>query len=821
MSTVETPMIRQYLEIKSNYKDALLFFRLGDFYEMFMEDALVASKTLGLTLTGRGKDENRIPMCGVPHHAAENYISKLVLNGFKVAICEQTEDATLSKGLTKRDVVRVVTPGTIQSQHILEEKENNYLVAVMANSTGFSGSMMDISTGEFFVFEAGNEAELYGILAGIPTKEVLIPEDSTLTFDDSILKNNCRFSDSKTAEKKLTHFFKIQSLSGFGLEGYDACFPVAWALLDYVQLTQKTALTHITTLKALQRHKHLYMDKVTIKNLELTESRDSQQKTGSLFWVLDYTKTAMGARHLKSMIRTPLLHISDITKRLDSIDVLLNDLLSREEIRDCLNAIYDLERLVSRLVTYQNNPRECLALKQSLEALIPLKDVLPHLQGDFFEELSTYFQLTFSENSALMQLMKLIENGINPAAPATLKDGNIINPGFSEELDNLMRSFKDIRQWIAGLEEAEKQQTGLKTLKVGFNKVFGYYIELSKNQADQAPVHYIRKQTLANAERFITPELKDKETILLHGEEKQQQLEAQIFLEIIEAIKTETPQLLDLARRLAQLDALQSLATAAQKHHYSRPVFDADSKQTLFIKNGRHPILERQTDMTFIPNTITLSATENRFILLTGPNMAGKSTLMRQIALTVIMAQIGSFVPASEVRLSPVDKLFTRIGALDNLYFGQSTFMVEMLETASILNSATDRSLVILDEVGRGTSTYDGMSIACAVSEYLYDTTQARTLFATHYHELTGLSKKWPLLGNFSMEVVETESGIVFTHRVISGPADKSYGIHVAEMAGLPPSVISRAQSLLASIENNTPDDVIKSSPIPLQLNLF
>jgi DNA mismatch repair protein MutS len=821
MSTVaDTPMIRQYLEVKGQHKDAILFFRLGDFYEMFMEDALTASKVLDLTLTGRGKDDNRIPMCGIPYHAAENYISKLVSKGFKVAICEQVEDASLSKGLTKREVVKIITPGTAQSQNLLDESENNYLLAVCNHGSAFAGALLDISTGEFSVFRCETEAEFSGLLASLPTKEILIPETFSYTFDESILLNKLPFSDPKLANDHLLSFFKIYAATGFGLDDFISSFPAAWALLDYVKLTQKTALSQITTLKAYRRHDTVFMDRVTIKNLELTESRESQHKKGSLFWVLDYTKTAMGARKLKHMIRNPLTDTTLITKRLDAIEILLGDLLSREELRECLGQVYDLERLVSRMVSNHHNPREWLALKSSLEALMPLGSILSHLHGEWFTELASYFQQAFSPDEVFQSLITLIQNSIRDDAPPTLKDGRVIKPGFSEELDQLVKSFKDIREWIAGLEETERKATGLKSLKVGFNKVFGYYIEVSQLQADNVPPHYIRKQTLANAERFITPELKDKETILLHGEEKQQQLETALFLELVDTLRSHTPALQVLAQHLADIDTIQSLTMAAQKNNYSRPVFEPETSQTLSIIQGRHPILEKHSSTPFVPNTVSMNTDSHTFILLTGPNMAGKSTLMRQIALTVIMAQMGSFVPATELRLSPIDKLFTRIGALDNLYFGQSTFMVEMLETASILNTATHNSLVILDEVGRGTSTYDGMSIACAVSEHLYTTIGCRTLFATHYHELTGLAKKWPLLKNFNMQVVETDSGIVFTHQVKEGPADKSYGIHVAQMAGLPRSVIDRAQSLLEKMENNT-SDLIKPSTIPLQMELF
>ncbi len=822
IATADTPMIRQYRDIKAQHEDAILFFRLGDFYEMFMDDATVAAKALELTLTGRGKDENRIPMCGIPYHASENYITKLIAKGFKVAICEQTEEATAGKGLTKREVVRIITPGTVTSASMLDEKENNYLLAVSAHGKDqhLGCSVLDITTGEFRVFTLDTTKDLDGILTNFPIREILTDGSiKNYSFPDGILINTVTFNTVPQASAALQKFFQRYALQAFGTEDAAQAYPAAQAILSYVGHTQKDCLASMTKLLPWKRHRCLGMDKVTMKNLELTESREQQLKTGTLFWVLDHTKTAMGARALKLMIKNPLTEVPTLEKRLDAIDALLHDLLSREEIRDILSQLYDLERITTRIITNQDNPRDCIALKETLQAITPLDKILHHLPGELFEKLGLFFHKARHPQSPYQRIIDLVDRSILESPPPTLKSANVIRPGYSEKLDELMLSFKEVRQWIAQLEPQERQATGIKSLKVGFNKVFGYTIEIPASQSHAAPPHYIRKQTLANAERYITPELKEKENILLHAETKQQELETEIYREIIDQIREHTEPLQVLARHLARIDTLQSLATAAQKNTYTRPQFVDQDQQLLDIQEGRHPILEKNSTHPFVPNTITMTQEKNRLMLLTGPNMAGKSTLMRQVALIVVMAQIGSFVPATRCRLSPVDKLFTRIGALDNLYFGQSTFMVEMLETATIINNATQNSLIILDEVGRGTSTYDGMSIACAVSEHLHNVIQARTLFATHYHELTGLQDRLSALENYRMDVQETKNGIVFTHTCLPGPADKSYGVHVAQMAGLPATVVKRAENLLKTLESQ--QKVLLDTKKPHQLQLF
>ncbi len=814
----DTPMLRQYLSIKATQQDAILFFRLGDFYEMFLDDAIVASRVLSLTLTGRGKEDNRIPMCGIPYHAAESYIAKLVKHGYKVAICEQTEEATAGKGLTKREVVKIVTPGTVTANASLNEKDNNYLLSVFPlGHTHFGSAVLDITTGEFRVFKINDANELDALLTNFPIREVITTTDCPHEFPKGLLINRRPFTDVKTATLTLEKFFTRFATHAFGIEDVAAAFPAAQAILDYIQHTHQQTLSQITRLLPWKRDRCIALDKVTMKNLELTENRD-QHSTHTLFWVLDYTKTAMGARHLKLMIKNPLTDAPTIEKRLDAIDSLLHDLESKEGIRDALSTIYDIERLITRIVTEHNNPRDLIALKDSLIAIGPLATLLENLPGEICTSLATFFKKSLSPNSSYTRIITLIQTAIKAEPPVSLKDGKIINPGFSQELDALNAQFADIRHWIQNLEAHERLSTGIKSLKVGFNKVFGYYIEISNANRDPVPDTYIRKQTLTNAERYITPELKEKENILLHAEEKQIQLEAELYKSIIANIRQYTEELQLLARHIARLDSLQSLATAAQKHHYTRPSFTSDIDQALTIIDGRHPILERNSQTPFIPNNIHLNTLDQTFILLTGPNMAGKSTLMRQIALTVIMAQMGSFVPAKHLELSIVDKLFTRIGALDNLYFGQSTFMVEMLETATILHNATSKSLIILDEVGRGTATYDGLSIAAAVSEHIHNHIKARTLFATHYHELTALEGPLKKCKNYKMDVQETTTGIVFTYKCLPGPADKSYGIHVAQMAGLSKSIISRATQILAKLEQSGSGVIDAKNPLQLQL---
>lgn len=820
MTTIDTPMLRQYREIKAKAEDAILFFRLGDFYEMFLTDAEKASRELDITLTGRGKDDNRVPMCGIPYHAAEGYIQRLVSRGYKVAICEQVEEAT-GKGLTRREIVRVVTPGTITGQGALDEKTNNYLLAVVGchktetphldlgvrtpeQKKTYGVSFLDLSTGEYRI-GMFSEPDFLALLDRISPREMLVDQKSMLSIGNAsetdILQNRIDMLSHTDARKRLSTHFGEHAFSGMGISHMADAFPAAWALLHYVMTTQRSELQHITRLRGVGVSGYLFMDRVTIQNLELIQPRgqDFGKKT-TLYGILDETRTAMGGRKLKQLIQYPLADPLRIQARLDALESLFQDRLSREEIRVLLENVYDIERLLGRIVTQQPNPRELIALKQTIASLAMLPTILVHLTGELFARYQSLFAYFSEPDNVYIRVMQLIESAINDPSPVTIRDGGVIRAGFSTALDDLMASFQEVREWIQGLEGAERDATGIKSLKVGYTKVFGYYIEVPNAQLSKVPQHYIRKQTLANAERFITPELKEKESFLLNGEENQRELEAGIYAQVVASVLEAVGEFQTLASAVAEIDCLQALATVSVRHGYTRPLFVPEPGKLHFI-GSRHPILERDTTKPFIPNEVCMHQ-ESRFLLITGPNMAGKSTLMRQVALTVIMAQIGCFVPAERAELSVVDKLFTRIGALDNLYFGQSTFMVEMLETATILNNATSQSLIVLDEVGRGTSTFDGMSLAAAISHYLYDS-GARTMFATHYHELTVLADRFPAFRNYAMQIQETPEGIVFTHRFLEGAADKSYGIHVAQMAGLPEKIIRQASDLLVGFERD------------------
>ncbi|NDC82465.1 DNA mismatch repair protein MutS [bacterium] len=797
--SLNTPMLRQYSEIKAEFQDAILFFRLGDFYEMFQEDAKIASRELELTLTGRGKDENRVPMCGIPHHASENYIQKLVSRGFKVAICEQVEDSAANKGLTRREVVKIVTPGTVMSASALGKNETNFLVGVSAIKGGFSLSFLELSTGEFKVCRVKNISELERHIQRLQPKEIVLPVKLNWTPPDDLVVNRTDFLSGDRAAQLLINHFGSASLASFGLDGDTDWLSSALAVLEYAKFVQKTSLPHVHKLMPYTFDDIMILDRTTMVNLELVQSRDSSTKQSSMFALLNETCTAMGGRKLRSVIAEPLRNVKRIEARLDAVEELVLDFHTRGEIRDVLNEIYDIERLVGRIVSGTNNPRDCISLRDSLNALNRLPNLLTEFSSRFLRRQFNFYADVLASNSPVMTTVQLITDAIVEGPPTSARDGGIIKDGYSQVLDDLKQSFAEVRQWIASLEEMERGATGIRSLKVGFNKVFGYYIELPNSHKDKIPDHYVRKQTLANAERYITPELKEKELILLNGEERQFALEYELFQEIVRSIFETVPFIQEVALMLSELDTIQSLATVSQKNGYVRPRFEARENRMLMIDSGRHPIVERGLE-TYTPNSVSMTK-DHRFLLVTGPNMAGKSTMMRQVALAVVMAQMGCFVPANAMHLSPVDRLYTRIGALDNLYKGHSTFMVEMLETASILGTATPDSLVILDEVGRGTSTFDGMSIACSITKDIALRIGARTLFATHYHELTALEGRLPGLFNYTMEIVETDDDIVFTHRFLKGTADKSYGLHVAKMAGIPLPVIQEAQKMLAGFE--------------------
>lgn len=801
-----TPMMQQYLDTKEEYKDCILFYRLGDFYEMFFDDALTASKELEITLTGRACGlEERAPMCGVPYHSAESYINKLIAKGYKVAICEQMEDPQLAKGLVKREVIRIVTPGTNLDTYALDETKNNYLMCIVYIGTKYGISIADVTTGDYFVTEVDSERKLLDEISKYMPTEIVCNEAfymSGVDLDD--LKNRLGitlyaldawyFADDLAATTLQDHF-QVASLSGLGLEDYDSGVIAAGALLKYLYETQKTSLTHMSKLTPYSTSKFMLLDSSTRRNLELTETLREKQKRGSLLWVLDKTKTAMGARLLRSYMEQPLIEKEEIEERLDALEELNQSMITREELREYLNPIYDLERLISRVVYQTANPRDLIAFKTSL-------GMLPHIKSLLKEFSCTLFQRLEQQLDPLTELYQLIEAGIEEEPPITIREGGMIKNGFHEDVDRLRQAKTEGKTWLAKMEEEEREKTGIKNLKIKYNKVFGYYLEVTNSYKNMVPDYYTRKQTLANAERYITPELKELEDTILGAEEKLVALEYELFCQIRKRIADEVLRIQDTAKAVAQTDVFTSLAYVAEKNGYCRPTIN--EKGLIDIKNGRHPVVEQMiTNDMFIANDTYLDNKNNRISIITGPNMAGKSTYMRQSAIIVLMAQIGSFVPADSANIGIVDRIFTRVGASDDLASGQSTFMVEMTEVANILRNATSSSLLILDEIGRGTSTMDGLSIAWAVVEHISNPKLlgAKTLFATHYHELTELEGKLNNVNNYCIAVKEKGDDIVFLRKIVPGGADRSYGIQVAKLAGVPEIVINRAKEICEELE--------------------
>ncbi len=843
-----TPMLRQYLEIKENNQDSILFYRMGDFYEMFFDDAKLASKILGITLTSRNNksDAQKIPMCGVPHHAAETYLAKLVSAGQRVAICEQTENPADAKGIVKREVIRIISPGVITDDRLLDDKSNNYIAAVSANETNkqtvYGLSFLDLSTGEFIVGEFADIKENPELIIDQMTRmspaELLLqsPEDASLSVLIPLLNSlipGLRITERDstlfhfpTCRETLLEHFKVVNLSGFGCENMQIGIIAAGVLLDYLHETQKTNFSHIEKISPIDLETILLIDDSSRRNLELTQTIIGSTREGSLLSVLDNTSTPMGARLLKHHILFPLQDVERINNRLDAVHFLFNNSSIREEIRQILNSIQDIERLNSRMVLGTGNARDMLALKYSLARLPELLELLSKCTTIKFQKISQDFD-------TLSELHSLLEEAIHDEAPITLRDGNIISEGFHKDLDELIILLRDGKKRILDLEAKEREATGIAKLKIGFNKVFGYFLEVSRAQAVKIPDHYIRKQTLVNAERFITPELKDFETNVLSAQERRLELEYNLFIEIRNRLASESPRFLKLANFLAQIDLFSCFAETAHLYHYRKP--NVEQGDAIIIIEGRHPIIERSLPRgKFVPNDVTLNQTSDEVLIITGPNMAGKSTILRQTALIVLMAQMGSFVPVDEARIGVVDRIFTRVGAMDDLRRGQSTFMVEMNETANILNNATPKSLVILDEIGRGTSTYDGLAIAWAVAEALVkkDERGVKTLFATHYHELIDLAKNSPRVQNFSISVREWNDTIIFLHKLVHGGTNRSYGIQVAGLAGVPSHVVQRATTILKKIEsgmfgNSTKPPSITTSEnkirkkSPSQLSLF
>ena len=796
-----SPMMQHYLQTKEEYPDCILFYRLGDFYEMFFEDAKIVSKELELTLTGKScGQEERAPMCGVPFHAYESYMNRLVAKGYKVAICEQMEDPKQAKGMVRREVIRVVTPGTNINEQALDEGKNNYIMCIVSLSDQFGVATADVTTGDFFVTEVDSKRRLLDEIYKFSPTEVVCNEAlfmSGLDIDD--LKNrvgivlysleNWYFDDS-LCENTLKEHFRVNSLEGLGLADLECGMIASGSLLKYLYETQKNSLEQISAIHPYTTGKFMVLDSSTRRNLELVETLREKAKRGSLLWVLDKTKTAMGARMLRSFVEQPLIEKEEIEGRLDAIEELMQRAIDREELREYLNPVYDLERLLTR-ITYQSaNPRDLTAFKSSI-------GMIPHIRGILLELQSKEIQGICEDMDTLEDLYTLIDAAIEEEPPITVREGGIIKDGYHEEIDRLREAKSQGKNWLAELEAKEREKTGIKNLKIKFNKVFGYYLEVTNSFKDLVPDYYTRKQTLTNAERYITPELKEMEDMILGAEDKLVQLEYELFRELREQIAKNVVRIQKTAKALAKIDVFASLALISEQNHYCRPSLNQNGR--IDIKNGRHPVVEKMinNDM-FIANDTYLDNQKNRISVITGPNMAGKSTYMRQTALIVLMAQIGCFVPAETADIGIVDRIFTRVGASDDLASGQSTFMVEMTEVANILRNATGNSLLILDEIGRGTSTFDGLSIAWAVVEHISNPKLlgAKTLFATHYHELTELEGKLDNVNNYCIAVKEKGDDIVFLRKIVKGGADKSYGIQVAKLAGVPDSVIERAKEI-------------------------
>ena len=797
-----TPMMQQYMKTKEQYKDCILFYRLGDFYEMFFEDAITASRELEITLTGRNCGmEERAPLCGVPYHAVEGYLNRLVQKGYKVAICEQVEDPKLTKGIVKREVVRIVTPGTNLNTQALDASRNNYLMCIVYLGDHFGLSVADVTTGDYFVTELESERKLFDEIAKYEPSEIICNEAllvSGVNLED--LKNrlgiaiyalDAWYFDDQSCIKTLKEHFQVASLEALGVTDFGSGMIAAGGLLQYLYETQKNSLSHLSNLTAYTTGKYMLLDSSSRRNLELCETLREKQKRGSLLWVLDKTKTAMGARTLRSFVEQPLIDKNEIVRRLDAVTELTENAITREELREYLAPVYDLERLISR-ITYQSaNPRDLIAFKSSLQMLPHIKCVLSDLTSPLLTEL-------YDNLDSLDELCSLIEEAIVDEPPLAMKEGGIIKQGFHEEVDKLRNAKTEGKTWLAQIEEEEREKTGIKNLRIKYNKVFGYYLEVTNSYRDLVQDYYIRKQTLTNAERYITPRLKELEDMILGAEDKLYALEYALYCEVRDRLASEVVRIQKTAKAIAHLDVYASLAYVAERNHYIRP--NINEKGTIDIKNGRHPVVEKMIpNEMFIANDTYLDDKKNRISIITGPNMAGKSTYMRQTALIVLMAQIGSFVPADSANIGIVDRIFTRVGASDDLASGQSTFMVEMTEVANILRNATSKSLLILDEIGRGTSTFDGLSIAWSVVEHISNKRLlgAKTLFATHYHELTELEGKLDSVNNYCIAVKEQGDDIVFLRKIVKGGADKSYGIQVAKLAGVPENVIMRAKEIV------------------------
>ncbi|MFQ5962887.1 MAG: DNA mismatch repair protein MutS [Candidatus Scalinduaceae bacterium] len=838
--TFSTPMMKQYMSIKRKHEDALLFFRMGDFYEMFYDDAKIATKILGIALTSRSKGEKAVPMAGIPHHAAESYIQKLIKAGYKVAVCEQIQDSLRKSSskmetgeIVERDVIRIITPGTLTEDAMLNDKDNNYLLSMFLNDDSIGLSWVDISTGKFMIQDI-SEVRLMDELTRINPSECILPENFTFKEFDLPKRLSGDFSTMityradweftrETAYSRLISHFGTSSLEGFGCEDSGPSINAAGALMNYLNETQKTSLKHIHRIEKFSSRNRLMLDHSTQQSLELVKTIRTHQKEGSLLGIIDKTKTPMGGRLIKGWLISPLCTSEDIRFRQDGVEELYDNKNLCKEIREHLKDVYDIERISTKISFGRANARDLISLKQSISVLPKLKKMISVCNSPILKSL-------YEALDILEEVRVLISTAIVPEPPHSVREGGIIQEGYDHNLDELRNTSRNGKTWIANFQAKEIERTGINSLKAGYNKVFGYYIEITNVHKNNIPDTYIRKQTLKNAERYITPELKEYEAKVLTADERAKELEYDIFQEIREDISTYTERIQKIADVIAHLDCIAALACIAVDSGYSRPV--VKDGHCLRIIDGRHPVLEKTLiGEKFIPNDTDIDGVNNQIMVITGPNMAGKSTYIRQVALLVLMAQMGSFIPAKEATIGVVDRIFTRVGAMDELAKGQSTFMVEMNEAANILNNATKQSLIILDEVGRGTSTFDGVSIAWALTEYIYEHLKARTLFATHYHELAELALLFPGIKNFNIAVREWEDEIIFLRKIIEGGTDKSYGIHVARLAGMPNEVIGRAKVILANLEAETLDingkpkfaTINKKEEVtkPMQLPLF
>ena len=813
----DTPLMKQYKEIKSNFEDSILFFRLGDFYEMFFEDAVKASRELGLTLTSRNKEKNvDVPLAGVPFHSADSYITKLVSKGYKVAICEQTEDPKMAKGIVKREVVKIITPGTVVDVEALDAKSNNYLMSILKIENKLGIAYIDITTGEFKVTEVEKDddfVKLFNEINKIEPKEVLVTEDFygeiKEKLDDFLQKNDSVVtfvSKVRDSAKYLMDYFEIVSLESYGIKDKKAIIGAAAMALDYAATMQVEHELTVEKIEFVNISNYAEINAITSRNLELLKNQREKTVYGSLLWVLDECKTSMGTRLLKRFINNPLLNIEKIRKRQEDVQYFIDNILIREDLREKLENIYDLERLLGKIIFGSENGKDLTALKKTIKSAVEIMRILGNT--DFFKDIDA---------NILFECYKIIDDSIKEDAPFSVREGGIIKSGYSAELDeirNIMNSGKD---FLLDIEQREREATGIRNMKIKFNKVFGYFIEITKANLDMVPEHYIRKQTLSNSERYITPELKKYEDTIINSKAKIEDLEYHLFKEISGKLKEHRKILSELAERLAYIDVMVSFAVSAIENDYVKP--EMNEEYFFEIEGGRHPVVEKLIGRTDYVSNDTVFTEKESFVVLTGPNMSGKSTYMKQIALISIMAQIGSFVPAKKANLSVIDKYLTRIGASDDILSGQSTFMVEMSEVSNILNNATEKSLIILDEVGRGTSTTDGVSIATAISMYIHDKIGAKTVFATHYHELTDLENKFAHIVNYRIEVDEKQGKVMFLRNIVKGGADKSYGIEVAKLAGLPKEILTESKKILKRLEQKK--ELIERTVDVHQLSLF